>query len=40
VQATTLNPQVSMLFNLQGQRIAVPQRGRLYIRNGKTFIAK
>ena len=38
----TVNPQsqVSMLFNMQGQRIAVPQHGRLYVRDGKTFIAK
>ena len=38
----TVNPQsqVSMLFNMQGQRIAVPQHGRLYVRDGKKFIAK
>ena len=38
----TVNPQsqVSMLFNMQGQRVAVPQHGRLYVRDGKTFIVK
>ena len=40
LQTADSQSQVSLLFNLQGQRIAVPQRGRLYIRNGKTFIAK
>jgi hypothetical protein len=40
VQISSLNSQTSNLYNLQGQRIAVPQRGQLYIRDGKTFIAK
>ena len=40
VQISSLNSQTSNLYNLQGQRIAVPQRGQLYIQDGKTFIAK
>ena len=40
VQIVNPQSQVSMLFNMQGQRIAVPQHGRLYVRDGKTFIAK
>lgn len=40
VQPSTISSRQTTLYNLQGQRIAHPQRGHLYIRDGKTFIAK
>ena len=32
--------QSDAIYNLQGQRVAVPQAGRLYITNGKKYIQK
>lgn len=36
----TSNKADTHLYNLQGQRIATPQRGTIYIRNGKKHIAQ
>lgn len=34
------NPNDGYLYDLQGRRIATPERGRIYIKGGKKYIAK
>jgi hypothetical protein len=40
IQTITINPHTDdTIYNLQGQRVARPQKG-IYLRNGKKFIGK
>ena len=40
VQRSTLNVQRSTLYDLLGNKVATPRRGRMYIRDGKKIVAK
>ena len=40
VELSTFNSQLSTIYDLLGNKVATPQTGRIYIQNGKKFVAK
>ena len=40
VELSTFNYQLSTIYDLLGNKVATPQTGRIYIQNGKKFVAK